>query len=322
MPNILGATDVDRTVTVEGGATFCIPNRTLFGSFVSITNPVSKIAWDIKGTLAISNGQNAILGNVTFDGGSLKPAYGMGNYGLLMVTGTMAFKGAKTYSFPLCEGDAPKHKSIMLNGEPETVFDVQDAVGLASFDVPFMINGAYFNGLAAGTCGEHKFGFRKTGPGTMRIAAAKLPNETIKDTDYTNRGFNGTAKVEAGTLAVDGNISVAEGVAVSSGASLAGTGTVQNVTLADGAGWRIRATDADPLKITGDLLVDGTPRIDVAAGTLGTKRTVAIVAGTVTGSFDDAPVYVNGVLDETWKATIRNNELVVGESKGLLLILR
>lgn len=321
MANILGSTEVDRTVTVEEGATFCFPNRNLLGSLAAISNPVSKIAWDIKGLLVVSNGQSVVLGNVTFDGGSMAPSYGLGNFGRLMVSGTMAFKGAKTYSFPMSTGTA-KANSFTLNGEPQTVFDVQDAAGLATFDIPFMIAGGYFTGLANGTCGEHKFGFRKTGLGTMRITAAKLSNETITGTGYTNRGFNGTASVEAGTLAIDGNISVAEGVAVLSGASLAGTGMVQNVTLADGAGWRIRATDADPLEIKGNLTVNGTPRIDVEAGTAKAKRTVAKVAGTITGSFEGAPVYVDGVLDGTWKATIRNNELVVGEAKGLLFVVR
>lgn len=321
LANILGSTEVDRTVTVEEGATFCFPNRNLLGSLAAISNPVSKLAWDIKGSLVISNGQSAVLGNVTFDGGSMAPSYGLGNFGRLMVPGTMAFKGAKTYSFPMSTGQA-KANSFTLNGEPQTVFDVQDAAGLATFDIPFMIAGGYFTDLAAGKCGEFKFGFRKTGAGTMRIAAAKLPNETIAGTGYTNRGFNGTASVEAGTLAIDGNISVAEGVAVSSGASLAGTGTVQNVTLADGAGWRIRATDADPLEIKGNLTVNGTPRIDIEAGTAKAKRAIAKVAGTITGSFEGAPVYVDGVLDGTWKATIRNNELVVGEAKGLLFVVR
>jgi len=48
---------------------------------------------------------------------------------------------------------------------------------------------------------------------------------------------------------------------------------------------------------------------------------VATVGGTMTGSFDNAQVYVNGELAGGWKVAFANGKLTVKKIRGLIVVV-
>ena len=142
--------------------------------------------------------------------------------------------------------------------------------------------------------------------------------------------FNGDALVSNGTLAVDGNIVRSETVRVVSGAFLGGTGTVHHVEIAAGGGFRQKAGNATPLKISGDLSIGANPvfRIDNPQG-LDAKSVKAVVfsaTGTVTGTENlaNAAFYLDGELQKpgTWIALYSAGRCTVKAQFGTMLILK
>ena len=167
----------------------------------------------------------------------------------------------------------------------------------------------------------YPYGFVKTGAGTM---------VTTGDSYSGTIGMNGEARIVEGTLQVDGNIGRSSAVVVSAGACLAGKGTVNNVQVAAGGGFRVRASQSEPLKLRGSLSIGANPvfRIDNPNGLEPKKirMPVLAVAGTVTGAenLSGATFYLDGVAQAAgdWAAKLENGRLVVGWASGLMLILR
>ena len=120
-----------------------------------------------------------------------------------------------------------------------------------------------------------KCGLIKSGVGTLRLGS-------------TINTYTGPTLVTQGVLRVDGSLTTSA-VTVKSGAYLAGTGTVSNVTLEDGAGFDVFANQTVPLKV-GALTVANGGKI-VVHNPAGSDRTTLNapfmqVTGSVVGTFD------------------------------------
>ena len=225
--------------------------------------------------------------------------------------------------------------SILVNGEPEVEFEIADTTGDAAADATFYrsiaIGYVYRSAIRANppTCGEHKFGFRKTGAGTMRLAAIQKPTGPTKTSAGSNVWpLNGTLTVAAGELKVDCDQGDSELVDVAAGAYLSGTGTVNNVVLAAGAGLKVPAQQEKPLAVKGDFTLGANPVVDInlpAGATVeDVKAKILTVTGTITGAenLKNATVRVNGEPTDKIRLTCSGNTLKCGFAKGLMLMVR
>lgn len=340
-----GLTNANRKIVVKTGASLYFPNRNCFGTQSGITNLMEDVNLTLVfdgGTFTNYDGQGFLLPNVTFaNGGSIAPGKGAANYGRFMVkerfrvTGTAPFEWQPSDD---AKSSASKmgYEALSLNGEPENVFEIDDVTGDAeadaTFGVPFIIGFGYFRTDTA--FGNHllndwQFGFTKTGQGTMRIAAAKYQNKiSSTPSGFQSRGYNGDSKINEGTLQVDGDISLSDTVRIAAGAFLAGTGIVNNVSIAAGGGLRVPFRQTQQLRIQGDLSVGESPEVDVIVpdgqSVRDVKANILSVAGTVTGgeNFAGAVVKVDGVPVPNARVEFSGGVLRVRYCRGTSVYLR
>jgi hypothetical protein len=250
-----------------------------------------------------------------------------------MVYSNFTVTGSVPFEWNLSEDTERQRlrESLALNGYPENVFTIDDVTGDsaadATFGVPFIINYAFFNN--GKTLSDWSFGFTKTGTGTMRITAPRHSRASATLAGgFESRTFNGDAKVAAGTLQVDGDISLSDTVRVSSGAYIAGTGTVNNVQIAAGGGLRVRADGLTPLHIAGSLDVASGAVIRVDApenfDLQNMKIPVLAVDGAVTGGENlvNAAVLVNGKPFPNVILRFAGNTFYTKYQNGLILTFR
>lgn len=94
--------------------------------------------------------------------------------------------------------------------------------------------------------------------------------------------MSGDIRVDEGALRVEGVLTTPASVAIEAGGFLGGTGTVANVTLAEGAGFEIRPSDRGrPLDIRGDLALPARGVIVMDADAKVKKMKFATVSGTI-----------------------------------------
>ena len=149
-----------------------------------------------------------------------------------------------------------------LNGFSQTVGDLSGpgtvAIGTGSF--------------TAGTASNRTFAGRFTGSGAFTKAGSGTLTLTGDSSAYT-----GTTTVAAGTLAADGNLS-ASAVTVEAGATLRGSGTVGDVTVASSG---ILAGTQGQTLTTGDLTLSSGSIVSVALGAPGNSTGLFSVNGNV-----------------------------------------
>ena len=207
-----------------------------------------------------------------------------------------------------------------------TVFDVADVTGDAAgdfiSDIPVVLPN-YADYYTDSTTGQKfPYGFVKRGVGTMVTTADSKNVGAI--------GMNGEARVTEGTLQVDGNLGNSSAVVVSAGAYLAGTGTVNNVQIAAGGGFRCKAGQTEPLKLLGNLAIGANPVIRIDNPDIVDEDDVNVkllsVAGNITGAENlaDATVYLG---DDVWEpgryeVSYSGGILTVKRLKGLMIIVR
>ena len=227
-------------------------------------------------------------------------------------------------------------EALTLNGYPENIFDINDVTGDsmsdATFGIPLIIGYGYFRGDTS--AGNHqlddwKFGFRKTGSGTMRITAPKLRISGNDNRSGINcQSFNGDPKVEEGELRVDGDLSLSDTVRVSAGAYLSGTGIVNNASISQGGGLRVPDGQTGVLRITGNLSVQEGLVIEVLLPSDADVRDVRAKVLTVTGDvegFDSlmsATVVVDEVTVPNIKLRFADNELSLRYMRGTTVVVR
>ena len=338
-------TNANRKIVVKTGASLYLPNRNCFGTQSGITNLMEDVNLTLVfdgGTFTNYDGQGFLLPNVTFaNGGKVAPGYGAGDYGRFMVkerfrvTGTAPFEWLPSAAAMSNSGKMGQ-EALSLNGEPENVFEIDDVTGDAeadaTFGVPFIIANGYFRTDTA--FGNHllddwRFGFTKTGQGTLRITAAKYQRKvTTTPSGFASRGYNGDSKINEGAFQVDGDISLSDTVRIAAGAFLAGTGIVNNVSIATGGGLRVPFRQTQPLRIMGDLSVGGNPEVDVTLpvgqSVQGIKANILSVAGTVTGgeNFAGAVVKADGVPVPNARVEFSGGVLRVRYCRGTSVYLR
>ena len=339
----LGVSDVERTITVKSGAKLYLTSRNLFGNMngqSGITNGTAlKLSFVFDGgVLAGRAGEAFLMPDMTFaNGGSIAPEYGMNGYGRFMVKENFRVTGNAPFRWPLkgySNVSQLSGQALSLNGYPENVFYVEDVTGDSAvdayFDVPFIIGYGFFrSNVGNHQLSDWSFGFTKTGAGTMRMSA---PSVSISATDTVSglslRSFNGDAKVNAGTLQVDGNISLSDTVRVAAGAYLAGTGTVNNVALAAGGGLRVSHRQSDPLVVKGDFTAASPVvvaiNLPLGADARDIKANILTVEGELTGGANiaNATVLVNGEALPAVKMHLSDKTVSLRYNRGTAVIIR
>jgi autotransporter-associated beta strand protein len=322
--SFLGNLTSNRTITVAAGATLDVSRRNTFGNYSPYTNDMVKVNFIVRGTLKLSQTGGATrLPSVTFDGGSFGfPATGAKEYGVTMFAGTASLTGETAHVWNPHEGGF--YQWINLSGLPQTTFDVADITGDGAADMtlglPLTVPGnAQKNGVVMN---GWRFGFTKTGAGTLRYTAGHPIIQTV------NLSFNGDVTVSNGTFLVDGDISRSDTIRVSEGAFVGGTGVVHHVSIASGGGFAAAAENGAGLAVTGDLTMPESGRVDlVFAGAPSTRRmvTVARVAGTLTApaSLDGWTVLLDGgPAPASFGIVARDGVIRAGYWAGTTLILR
>jgi cytoskeletal protein CcmA (bactofilin family) len=140
--------------------------------------------------------------------------------------------------------------------------------------------------------------------------------------------INGDPKVEEGELRVDGDLSLSDTVRVYEGAYLSGTGLVNNVSIAQGGGLRVRDGQTDVLRVGGDLYVESSLKIDVlladGADVRDVKAKVLTVSGEIEGaeSLVSASVFVDGVSVPNIKLRLDDGALSLRYMRGTTVVFR
>ena len=117
---------------------------------------------------------------------------------------------------------------------------------------------------------------------------------------------------------------------VAAAAFLSGTGTVSNAEIAAGGGFRQKAGNATPLKVTGNLTIGANPvfRIDNPEN-LDAKSVRAVMfsaTGTVAGAENlaNATFYLDGELQKpgTWIALYSSGLCTVKAHSGTMIVIK
>ena len=122
--------------------------------------------------------------------------------------------------------------------------------------------------------------------------------------------------------------SLSDTVRVSEGAYLSGTGLVNNVSIAQGGGLRIRDGQTDALRIGGDLSVADGIKIDVLlaadADVCDAKAKILTVSGEIEGAklLVSASVFVDGVSVPNIRLRLDGKELSLRYMRGTTVVLR
>ena len=215
---------------------------------------------------------------------------------------------------------------ITLNGNPATIFKVNDVTGDPAADLTVDLNlGRPSNGEYANRAFFGTLGFRKTGAGTMRYTA---PLAATRGNGLTaDHELDGNVSVEEGEFRLDGDLSAASSIAVSSGAYLSGTGRVSNVSIAAGGGLRIVSQQKKKLVVTGNATLSATGTIDIVSDPSSARTPggwIMEVAGTFThpSDFSGWTVTVDGVARPDLGIVVDGGRLGVGSVGGLVFHIR
>ena len=127
-------------------------------------------------------------------------------------------------------------------------------------------------------------------------------------------------KTGAGTLRLNAENTISGNVVVKQG-YVGGSGKVNTITLADGAGFDVSATQAAPFEI-GSLTVDGNVMLNIrdAANVSRDKIAVAKV-GSLTGTLDETRATVDGKRGGSYLLFVENGVLYAAR-RGLILSVR
>ena len=146
---------------------------------------------------------------------------------------------------------------LTLGGNLSTITAVESATPLSNLGTMVTFGGVG-NGMFLGNVTTASTWLNKSGTGTWEFAGGAASSST------------GDVTVTAGTLIVNGNYASMKTTTVKSGATLAGTGTVNNVTFESGANYRVLAVPngVNPFIVTGVVTVAGSVGVSISAETL------------------------------------------------------
>lgn len=332
----IGSQKDARTITVNPGATLYLPHRNLWGSFRPITNDTCGVTTvSVQGgTLLNRTGVEAIVPNLTVTGGSvLFPNVGSGGYGVCMVANTFKVEGATPFEWPWADSSPSLVSStgFAVGGYPETVFDIDDvtsdSVVDATIHLPFIINYFYLrtDENPGRQLNDWLFGFKKIGAGTLRLTGPSFTREQAGSVEP----LNGVITIAEGCLQVDGGMfDKTSNIVVNASGALAGTGTVNNVTFAEGAGFRSTLAGTDVMTALGGCSFGATGTVDLDnpdSLPLGkVSRKLLCINGSITGggNLENWTVRVNGVIQPDMHVSLSRGVLRASTRSGLRLIFR
>lgn len=314
-----------RTITIQDTGKLEIKQRNIFVAYGADVNAGNTIVSEF----IVANGGSIVLrapsnfGPLTFNGGSLELDETVNyQWGAFSVRGALKVCGSAP---TVLKAKGSQCRQILYR-DYATVFDVADVTGDAAgdfiSDIPVVLPN-YADYYTDSTTGQKfPYGFVKRGVGTMVTTADSKNVGAI--------GMNGEARVTEGTLQVDGNLGNSSAVVVSAGAYLAGTGTVNNVQIAVGGGFRCKAGQTESLKLLGNLAIGANPVIRIDNPDLVSEENVNVkllrVVGNITGAENlaDATVYLG---DDVWEpgryeVSCSGGILTVKRLKGLMIIVR
>lgn len=320
-----GKHDPARTICVETNATLWFNGRNAFPQYALFTNRVFNVDVIVKGgTIKLSTGGITPFPNLKMEDGHLEYADGFFPYGIFKVAGTFEIAGSTPLTLPV--SGTGQNQMITLNGNPATIFKVNDVTGDPAADLTVDLNlGRPSNGEYANRAFFGTLGFRKTGAGTMRYTA---PLAATRGNGLTaDHELDGNVSVEEGEFRLDGDLSAASSIAVSSGAYLSGTGRVSNVSIAAGGGLRIVSQQKKKLVVTGNATLSATGTIDIVSDPSSARTPggwIMEVAGTFThpSDFSGWTVTVDGVARPDLGIVVDGGRLGVGSVGGLVFHIR
>lgn len=318
-----------RKVVVNTNATLHAKLRNPFVAYQPQINPDkgnndAEAEVVLRGRLVATHG-TVNFGDLTLDGGTLDYSQTASEqlglvvaFGPLTVRGVLKVTGEKAQTLPV----VPSTKAYRLPLYPlyATSFHADDVtadalpdltIDLALSQAPDTIRTNYV------------YGFTKTGPGTLRLTA----NHPAVLGSYA---YDGEARVDEGTLQVDGDVSTSGDTIVAAGAALSGTGVVANVVFADGAGLRQSTGHSKGLTVKGDVVFgeDMALHVDNLAGVAVESIRVPLVQveGDVAGAenLKDCRIVLDGEEQKRgrWSVVFSNKTLTVTSLVGTMIILR
>ncbi len=318
-----------RKVVVNTNATLHVKLRNPFVAYQPAINPDkgnndAEAEFILRGRMVMTHG-TVNFGDLTLDGGTLDysetvPAQiGLVDaYGPITVRGVLKVTGEKAQTLPVVP--ATKARRLPLYPLYATSFHADDVTADALPDLT--IDLAITQPLDAMRT-NYVYGFTKTGPGTLRLTA----DHPVVAGSFA---YDGEARVDEGTLQVDGDVSTSGDTLVAAGAFLSGTGVVANAVFADGAGLRQSTGHAKVLTVKGDVAFgeDMTLSIDNMAGVAVESIRVPFmqVEGSVAGAenLKDCRIVLDGEEQKRgrWSVVFSHKTLTVTSLVGTMIILR
>lgn len=271
------------------------------------------------------NGSDAgiqALGTLDLLGGDIVfPSY-CHSLGYLMVRNRLtlgARPDRRAYVFPAILDGPGGHAYGGVTIGTNIEFRVDDITGDAASDAIF--NCAVLQ-RTRDNWNQKTCGFRKTGAGTMELNGKFLGGsaDQVKP--------KGVIAIEAGELKVNIDYSGPSKFTVADGAYLSGTGKVEKVEFAVGAGVRVDATKTDLLELAGTIDFAGAGTIEIAnvpqADVENLKVNCAKITGTPSGTANLAnwTVKVNGAACPRAVVRMNNGFLKAAVVKGTFIVFR
>lgn len=173
------------------------------------------------------------------------------------IDGNLTVYGPRYYSTAGTFENVVADTLLTLGGNLSTVTASESSNPLSNLGTMVTFGGVG-NGVFLGNVTTASSWLNKSGAGTWEFAGSSTSSST------------GDVTITAGTLIVNGDYDSMKMLTVKSGATLAGTGTVNNVTFENGSNYRVLAdtTGVNPLILTGSVTVAGSVGVSISAEAL------------------------------------------------------
>ena len=170
------------------------------------------------------------------------------------INGDLSVYGPRYYSTAGTFENLVADTLLTMGGDLSTGTDPESSNPLSNLGTMVSFGGTG-NGAFTGNVVTASTWLNKSGSGTWEFAVGSTTSST------------GDISVSQGTLIISSDYSSMKTTTVKSGATLAGTGTVNDVTFENGSNYRVLADgdNIDPLILTGSAVVEGGVEVSISA---------------------------------------------------------
>ncbi len=170
------------------------------------------------------------------------------------IDGNLTVRGPRYYATAGTFENVVADTLLSLGGDLDIVTGSESSNPLSNLGTLVTFGGAG-NGMFLGDMTTASTWLNKSGAGTWEFAGSSTSSST------------GDVTISQGMLILNGDYASMKTTLVKSGATLAGTGTVHNVTFESGANYRVLADSADiqPLILTGGVTLSGGVDVSISA---------------------------------------------------------